>query len=213
MLVLQAQALNVSVNGFWLLLLTLIVGAVIGWNTGIRSLISMMLMCTIAYPLFVRGGQEVQNVLNQILVVVPPIVGALTAGSVNLPPPQLNIGFDLGLLVRFLGFLLVGPFIGWLIDSVNLLGWYTPNPGPRVKERYAGATGGLLFFFLLANIAAAFWQDFSIAGGTLPSPLDTTLSILPDTGLVPWILNLIFLVFLFVFNLPKIWMSPPPPKK
>jgi hypothetical protein len=207
MLLLQAQALNISVNGFWLLLLVLITGAVIGWNTGVRSLISMMLMCTIAYPLFVRGGQEVQNILNQILVVVPPIVGALTAGSVNLPQPTLNIGFDLGLLVRFLGFLLFGPFIGWLIDSVNLLGWYTRNPGSD-KERYAGATGGLLFFFLLANVAASFWQDFSAIGGSLPEPLNTILSILPDTALVPWLLNLVFIVFLFVFNLPKIWKAP-----
>lgn len=208
MLLLQAQALNIAINGFWLLLLILIGGIILGWNTGVRSLISMILMCTVAYPLFVRGGQEVQNVLNQILVVVPPIVGALTAGSVNLPQPSLNLGFDLGLLVRFLGFLLVGPFVGWLLDNLNLLGWYARNPGTP-KERYAGATGGLLFFALIANVAAAFWQDFAAQGGSLPEPLNTMLSILPDTGLWPWILNLVFLVVLFVFNLPKIWATPP----
>lgn len=211
MLLLQAQALNVAVNGFWLLVLILIGGAILGWNTGVRSLISMMLMCTVAYPLFVRGGQEVQSVLNQILVVVPPVVSALTAGSVNIPQPTLNIGFDLGLLVRFLGFLLLGPFIGWLLDSLNLLGWYSRNPGTP-KERYAGATGGLLLFALLANVAASFWQDFNAGGGALPEPFNTILSILPDTVLWPWILNLVFLVILFVFNLPKIWKAPPPKK-
>jgi hypothetical protein len=211
MLLLQAQALNVAINGFWLLILILIGGAILGWNKGMRALISMMLMCTLAYPLFVRGGQEVQNILNQILAVLPTIISAVTAGAFTLPQPTLNFNIDLGLLVRFLGFLLFA-FIGWLLDSVDQPGWYARNPG-TVNERRFGVFGGVLFFALLANVASAFWQDLNAIGGSLPEPLNTMLAILPDTGLWPWIFNLVFLAILLVINLPRIWQKPPPPKK
>jgi hypothetical protein len=204
-LLLQGQALNVSIDGITMLVILVIFGAAIGWNVGIRALISVSLLSIIAYPLFVRGGQGLENFLNQILAVVPTLVSAVTGGAISISAPTISLNFlNFGPIVSLIAFVLVAVVLAWLIDRINLFGWYAGKPG-NDKERQLGAVDGILLALLLASVAAAFAAQGLLPGGLVGQ----ALAILPDVGLFPVFAILLLLLLLFVFNLPKAWAGPP----
>jgi hypothetical protein len=208
-LLLQGQALNLSINGITMLVILAIVGAAIGWNVGIRALLSISLLSIVAYPLFVRGGQGLENFLNQILAIVPALVATVTGGAVNISAPTISLDFlNLGPLVNLIAFVLIAIVLAWLIDRINLFGWYAGKPG-NDKERQLGAVDGILLALLVASVAAAFAAQGLLPGGLIGQ----ALAILPDVGLFPVFAILLLLLVLFLINLPKVWVKPPPPKK
>jgi hypothetical protein len=192
-----------------LLLFVLAVGGLIGWYRGVRALISISLMSVVAYPLFVRGGEQLQAVVNRILNLVPLFVQALTGVGTGFALPTLNINLGLGPLLSLLMFFFLAVFIPWLLDRLGFPGWYSNAPANN-SERYVGTAAGLLLAGLFASAAVAFTQDFIAAGvqpvAALGAFIGTALIILPDIGFFPVFGLLGLLLVMLVFNLPRIWL-------
>jgi hypothetical protein len=133
----------------------------------------------------------------------------VTGGAVNISAPTISLDFlNLGPLVNLIAFVLIAIVLAWLIDRINLFGWYAGKPG-NDKERQLGAVDGILLALLVASVAAAFAAQGLLPGGLIGQ----ALAILPDVGLFPVFAILLLLLVLFLINLPKVWVKPPPPKK
>jgi hypothetical protein len=187
----------------------MLIGGAIGWNLGIRALLSVTLMNLIAYPLFVRGGQAVLDLINPFYTNAPRIVSLFLTGNTNaaqLSPLEINLG--LGLITSIIGYLLVGFVIPWTMDRMNVPGWYKSKPDDKNEpwSRAMGALNGVLLALLLSSAAVAFWQDYQATDNPpLNTFLATALSILPDVGLFPLIGIAVFLVIILLWNLGGIW--------
>lgn len=202
------QALTLEINGVVLLLIAMIVGGSVGWDMGVRALISTVLTSVIAFVIFVNGGQEALSLVNPFYTNLPAVIALFTGGNVgaagDLAP--IAIPFGLPLPARIIGFILFGPLLAWLLDRLNWPGWYKDKPDD--KARSMGMFSGVLLAMLFTEAAVIFWQDFVAAGGSLGDNFFTTaLSILPDMGLLPVIVGAVFIVLMLVFNLPKIWKA------
>lgn len=213
------QALTIEINGIALLLVLIVVGGSIGSDMGIRALISGILTAIIAFVVFVNGGQETLGIINPIYTNLPALFALLTGGNIaaagNLAP--IVIPFGLPLLARVVGFVLLGPLLGWLLNQLNWPGWYADGKPDDKNEPWArplGAGGGVLLMLIYTETAVTFWQEFVAGGGNLGTNFVTTaLSILPNMGLLPVIVGLVFIILLMVFNFPFIWAKRIKPDK
>jgi hypothetical protein len=208
-LLVQGQSVTIPVTGPVLLFVIMLIGGAIGWNIGVRALISITLMNVIAYPLFVRGGQFVLDLINPFYTNLPRVVSLLLTGNTNaarLSPLEINL--ELGFITSLIGYLLVGFVIPWAMDRINFPGWYRSKPDDKNEpwSRALGALNGVLLALLLSSAAVAFWQDYQAADNPpLNDFLATALSILPDVGLFPLIGIVFFLVIILLSSLTGIW--------
>jgi hypothetical protein len=195
-----------TINGVVLLIVVLIVGAVLGWNIGVRALISLALFGVIAYLLFVNGGQAVLAFTNNLLAVVPSLVTALTGQSIG-GFPTISINIDPGLLARFLGFVFIGVVLPLVVDKIGWPGWQGP-PNPKGPDRNLGLLAGVLLFGLYTSVASNLTVQYVQQGGDPSAQFGTpgtALEILPDVGIWPLVLLVLLLGVLFLFNLGKTW--------
>jgi hypothetical protein len=163
----------------------------------------------IAYPLFVRGGQTVLDLMNPFYTNLPRVLSLFLTGNTNaarLSPLEINLG--LGIITSLIGYLLVGFVIPWTMDRMNFPGWYKSKPDDKNEPwgRPLGALNGVLLALLISSAAVAFWQQYQATDNPpLNNNLATALSILPDVGLFPLIGIVFFLVIILLSSLTGIW--------
>jgi hypothetical protein len=211
MIAMQANTvINIPVNGFMVLAIVMILGGWIGWVRGIRALLSVTLMTVIAYPIFVRGGQAVLELINPFYSNLPRIFALFTGGNIaatqQLAPLSINI--QLPIIARVIGFVLLGIVLPWIINRINWPGWYAsaPNNPAEPWGSPLGLFDGILLALLWTSAATIFWQELGItADEGLLGLIVTALNIIPDPGLLPLFVTMVFVVVLIVFNVPMIW--------
>ncbi len=207
------QTLSLPINGLALLIILMLVGGVVGWNRGVRAMISLALFGIVAYPIFVRGGDQVLNLVNPFWVNLPRLLAIFTGADPQTATPLDPLGVDLGLnlFTRIIAFIFLGIVVPLLLDKFNWTGWYSSKAGGPAAQP-VGALLGALIAMLWSSAAVAFWQDYLQGGGGVPAGgvegwLATAVSILPDTGLFSLAIIAVILVMLLVLNLPKVWSS------
>ncbi len=200
------QALTFQINGIVLLLLFLGFGGWIGWNMGVRALLTTLLCSTIALVLFVRGGPETIAIVNAFYTTLaPPIISLFTGQVTPVQPIGITLPVPTTPFLRLMGYLLLAFGVAWILDRVNLPGWYAPAPKPPYGPAL-GAFAGLLLVAMLLTASTGIYQIF-LAEGNPPQDniFANIISIMPDLGLGPPIIAVLFIGVILVFNLPKIW--------
>lgn len=190
----------VEIDGGIFFFLLLLLGAYLGWKHGFRSFLTVTLASTIAYFVFVSGGELILNYVNNIYVNVPRIIALFTGGDPvgagTLDPLTIPVEFPLGL--RILGFL---ASVGLSAHFNKKPNWYS-NELKKPYMQELGLFTGALTSLIWTSAASVFWQDYIGTEGRSPSGLfgfiNGLVGILPDVRtFVPFFI-LAFIVLLVV---------------
>ncbi len=206
----NGSSLVISLGGLVLLTILLLAGGVFGWRWGYRSFLTVTLVSTLAYLLFVDGGNELLAIVNNIYSNIPRVIAMFTGGDVGTTPawgPLIPVGsIQLPLFLRFTLFII---FMA-LAMRFNQQSWYTKEPTREPFNRELGAFTGVLVVLIWLSAATTFWVEYVAQGGNAGGLLEgvsAILSTLPDvSSYVPFLIGgfVLFIVFSLLLKFPKL---------
>lgn len=202
---------TLQLSGWVLWLIIVGLGVYFCWSSGFRALLSTTIMSVLAYLVFVGGGGAVLGYLNNIYVNIPVLLAVFTGGNVQATQPWQPIAplFELSLGFRIVGFIVVSVLVPWLLNRINFPGWYKPTTNDDFSKRL-GQFNAASVIALWISASTAFWQEYVATGGSIEGELASAMSSLPDLGVIPLFLNIVFIVVLLVAlvqRVPKIWSA------
>ncbi len=206
------ETLTIQLNGIVLLLIFMVIGGGIGFQRGVRAILTIALMSVIAYIVAARGGEDLINAINRFYVNGPKLVAfAMGRDPAVVPPLDPLISGDVQVPLFFRVVLFIGLIA--LASFFNAKpGWYSKTPAKDEPLAPAlGAFTGALAALIWVSAAEIFWSDYVANGGTLGGPVANILNILPDIGIfIPSLITIFFLLLIaiVVFYLPKVWNKP-----
>ncbi|NJK79303.1 MAG: hypothetical protein HC876_01725 [Chloroflexaceae bacterium] len=201
----DGQTLFLNVNGGIVFLIILAFGAWVGWQRGIRVLLTVAITTAFAYLIFVSGAEPLIAFINRIYSNLPYFTALVTGqslASVSPFPPAFDNIPDIALLVRVVGFVgLVG--LGLALNT-SRQPWYGV-PKSQVNRWLGAFTGGLIATMWI-NALTVFWLDYVSQQGNPGGWINAVFSVLPDVRtLVPLLIG-VFVALIIVtvtLNFPK----------
>ncbi|MBC8077625.1 MAG: hypothetical protein H7Y32_16235 [Chloroflexales bacterium] len=211
------SAVNLQLSGVAILVIAVAIGAWLGWNRGLRAILTIALISVLAYVICVQGGDLLVATVNRFYQNGPKLA-AFAAGrdpsSVAPLPPLIEGGFRIPLVFRFVLFISLIVF-AWFFRKTP--SWYRPNVDKlEPLARPLGAIVGGFTALVWTSAATAFWVEFVNSGGGFDGLLGDVLFAIPDiTPYMPALITVFFLLLgvLVVFLLPRLFRTPAPPPK
>ncbi|WP_031459839.1 hypothetical protein [Chloroflexus sp. MS-G] len=203
---LAQTVITVNLNGFALLLILMALGGYVGYQQGLRNLLTLALWTIIAYIACVQGGTFLVSVINRLWINAPRFIAFLIGNDPTLVPPLdplITPEFQVPLFFRMMAFIAL-ILLGRFLDSKAA--WKGPP-----KERLARPLGlfvGAFIVLLWTNAAVVFWREFVNSGGIFEGPIALFLNTLPDVSIIlPSLIAIFFMILglLILFNFPKVW--------
>jgi hypothetical protein len=203
---LAQTVITVNLNGFALLLILMALGGYVGYQQGLRNLLTLALWTIIAYIACVQGGTFLVGVINRLWINAPRFITFLIGNDPTLVPPLdplITPEFQVPLFFRMMAFIAL-ILLGRFLDSKAA--WKGPP-----KERLARPLGlfvGAFIVLLWTNAAVVFWREFVNSGGIFEGPIALFLNTLPDVSIIlPSLIAIFFMILglLILFNFPKVW--------
>lgn len=160
---LAQTVITVNLNGFALLLILMALGGYVGYQQGLRNLLTLALWTIIAYIACVQGGTFLVSVINRLWINAPRFIAFLIGNDPTLVPPLdplITPEFQVPLFFRMMAFIAL-ILLGRFLDSKAA--WKGPP-----KERLARPLGlfvGAFIVLLWTNAAVVFWREFVNSGG------------------------------------------------
>ncbi|MCU0494859.1 MAG: hypothetical protein MUD01_25005 [Chloroflexaceae bacterium] len=209
---------TLTVSGIVILVFLVLLGGYIGYENGIRAMLTVALGTIIAYLVGVRGGEIVSSTINRFWSNGQRIVGFAT-GNPNwqqIPATGPLIPPDLSFEPVVRGFLFIAIVVIAIVVN-SRFPWYSASPAGYEKwAKPLGALTGGLITLLWTSAAVVFYGLYVAAGNELFNPLNQLLRVIPDLDVINlWAIALFVLVLLWVMvvKTPRIFMVPPPPAK
>lgn len=211
------STVNLQLSGVAILVIAVAIGAWIGWNRGLRAVLTLALVSVIAYIICVQGGDLVVATVNRFYQNGPKLA-AFAAGrdpsSVSPLPALIEPGFRIPLVFRFALFISLVTF-GWFFRKGPW--WYRGNiDRGEPLARPLGAVVSGFTALVLVGAFTAFWVELVNSGGGFNGLLAEILFAIPDiTPYMPSLIAVFFIVLgvLVLFLLPRLFYTPPPPPK
>ncbi|NTV62818.1 MAG: hypothetical protein HGA65_04685 [Oscillochloris sp.] len=203
---LAQTSITLSLSGFVLLVILMAIGGYIGYQSGMRNILTIAIWSIAAYLSCVQGGNFLVDLVNRLWQNSPRFVAFLMGNSPSSATsldPLIEPGFQVPLFFRFVAFIALVLF-GFFFN--RKAAWKGPPKEPLAKP--LGLFVGGLVALLWTNATVVFWNEFQSNGGGFGGPIANILNTLPDVSLLlPSLIAVFFLilVILMVFYFPKVW--------
>ena len=209
---LQSPVVDFQLSGMALLVIFVAIGAWIGWNRGLRAVLTVALISVIAYIICVQGGDILIATVNRFYQNGPKLV-AFAAGrdpsAVSPLPPLIEPTYRIPLVFRVALFISLIAF-GWFFRRTPW--WYRGNidRGEPLAQPLGAVVGGFTALLWISAIVD-FCKELVATGGSIGGIVGDILNAIPDlTAYMPALITVFFLVLivLVIFLLPRLFYTP-----
>ncbi|NTW00190.1 MAG: hypothetical protein HGA19_02665 [Oscillochloris sp.] len=203
---LAQTSITLSLSGFALLVILMAIGGYVGYQMGLRNILTVAIWSIVAYLTCVQGGNFLVDLVNRIWQNGPRLVAFISGGNpdaVALLDPLIEPSFQVPLFFRFVAFIAL-VLLGFFFN--RKAAWKGPPKEPLAKP--LGLFVGGLIALLWTNATVVFWSEFQNNGGSFGGPVASVLNTIPDVSqLLPSLIAVFFLilVILVVFYFPRVW--------
>jgi hypothetical protein len=212
------SAVNFTLSGWAILIIAVGIGAWIGYNRGLRAVLTVALISVIAYIICVQGGDILIATVNRFYQNGPKLFAFAAGrdpGAVAPLPPLIEPGYRIPLVFRVALFVSLLTF-GWFFRRTPW--WYSSSIAPTEPlARPLGAVFGGFSALVWVSAITAFWVELYNSGSVpFNNIICDILLALPDvTPYMPALIAVFFIVLgvLVLFLLPRLFAIPAPPKK
>jgi len=180
---LAQTAITIPLSGFALLVIMMALGGYLGYQSGLRNILTIAVWSITAYLVCVRGGNFLVDLINRFWQNAPRM-GAFAAGgdptTIARFDPLIQSDFQVPLFFRFVAFITLVMF-GFFFN--RKAAWKGPPKEPLAKP--LGLFVGGLIVLIWSNAAVVFWGDLKSSGAVTTENLATNiLNTLPDLSLL-----------------------------
>jgi hypothetical protein len=203
---LAQTAITLSLSGFALLVILMALGGYIGYQSGMRNVLTIAVWSIAAYLTCVQGGNFLVDLINRFWQNGPRLVAFAIGNSPDATArldPLIQPDFQVPLFFRFIAFIALIMF-GFFFN--RKAAWKGPPKEPLAKP--LGLFVGALIALIWTNATVVFWDEFQASGGGIDGPIAAILNTLPNVSLfLPSLIAVFFLILiiLVLFYFPKVW--------
>lgn len=211
------SVVNFQLSGWSILIIAVAIGAWIGWNRGVRAVLTVALVSVIAYIVCVQGGEMLIATVNRFYQNGPKLFAFAAGrdpGSVAPLSPLIEPTYRIPLVFRMALFIALLTF-GWFFRRAPW--WYRGNidRGEPLAQPLGAIIGGFTALVWVSAITA-FWVELYNSGSIPFNNIicDILLAIPDVTPYMPALIAVFFIVLgvMVLFLLPRLFYTPPQKK-